>query len=70
MIRELKREVAEYKRKFMEANSQLGELKKERDDLLSQRGDEKVRVNQAIDQEKVTISNLENEIVRLKFKFK
>lgn len=70
MIRELKREVNEYKRKYIEANNQLGELRKERDDLLSQKGDENTKVNKAIDQEKVIINNLENEIERLKFKLK
>jgi len=70
LVRELKRESAEYRRKYQESFSQISELKTERDDLKSQKTEVGFKEQKSMDDEKATIKNLQAEIERLKFKIK
>jgi uncharacterized coiled-coil DUF342 family protein len=68
LTRDIKREADEYKRKYLEIMNQNNEVKKERDELRSQKYDEVMKVSRISEQEKSSINDLKSEIDRLKFK--
>ena len=70
MIRELKRESAEFKRKYQDCLTEITLLRKERDELLTQKGDDSLNVKKTLDEEKTMRNDLKSEIEKLTFKIK
>jgi len=68
LIREIKREADDYKRRYQQAQSQLAEVKNERDELRAQKSDEGLKILQTFEKEKSSVKDLQSEIERLKFK--
>ncbi|CAI2364077.1 unnamed protein product [Moneuplotes crassus] len=68
LIREIKREADDYKRKYQEIQNLLTEVKKERDDLRSEKSDQSLKILKDYEKEKFSIKDLQSEIERMKFK--
>lgn len=70
MIRDLKREVSEYKRKYQESLTEATNLRKERDEIRAQKHDEGLSIKKSAEEERSRLNELQSEIDRLKFKLK
>lgn len=70
MIRDLKRECSEFKRKYQDCINEITALRKERDELISQKSDESLNIKKTLDEEKTIRSDMKSEIEQLTFKIK
>ena len=68
MRREIKREAEDFKRRYHDAENQLNEVKRERDELKSLKHDESLKVLRDFERDNSAVKDLQAEIERLKFK--